>query len=239
MRVFQHADLEIDPSRGEIRRLGAALPVESKVLDLVFLLIEAGGRTVDYAEIRERLWPGVHVSRDAVYRVVKEARALLGDDGRRQAVIRTLPGRGVRWVAPVEVREEAHAGIERPGLDAIQALYESGRISAAREQAMLLARLPDGSPESLQAPKRALVRLLKQHSPRRVVLVAHSECLYYDVIAAWKDDLDGVKARQESDLREARALIESWFPDARVETYYAMKRESRLAFNPLELEEEP
>jgi hypothetical protein len=105
--------------------------------------------------------------------------------------------------------------------------------------AMLLARLPDGSPESLQAPKRALVQLLKQRSPRRVVLVAHSECLYYDVIGAWKDDLEGVKARQESDLREARALIESWFPDARVETYYALKQESRLAFNPLELEEEP
>jgi hypothetical protein len=104
---------------------------------------------------------------------------------------------------------------------------------------MLLARLPDGAPESLQAPKRALVQLLKQHSPRRVVLVAHSECLYYDVIAAWKDDLEGVRARQESDLREARALIESWFPDARVETYYALKQESRLAFNPLEPEEEP
>ncbi len=105
--------------------------------------------------------------------------------------------------------------------------------------AMLLARLPDGSPESLEAPKRALVEVLKRHSPRRVVLVAHSECLIYDVVGAWKDDLEGVKARQESDLREARDLIKSWYPKARVETYYAMKRESQLAFNPLELEEEP
>jgi hypothetical protein len=105
--------------------------------------------------------------------------------------------------------------------------------------AMLLARLPDGSPESLQAPKRALVEVLKRHSPRRVVLVAHSECLFYDVIAAWQDDLEGVKARQEADLREARDLIKSWYPNARVDTYYAMKRESQLAFNPLELEEEP
>jgi hypothetical protein len=105
--------------------------------------------------------------------------------------------------------------------------------------AMLLARFPDGAPESLQAPKRALVELLKRHSPRRVVLVAHSECLYYDVIGAWKDDLDGVKARQEQDLREARDLIASWYPKARIETYYAMKTGSRLAFNPLELEEEP
>ncbi len=102
---------------------------------------------------------------------------------------------------------------------------------------MLLGRVPEDVPEALRPAKRTLVEVLKRHSPRRVVLVAHSECLLYDAIAAWQDDLDAVKGRQELDLIQARKVIRSWFPKAQVEVYYAMKKDGRLAFNPLMLEE--
>ena len=152
MRIFCLGEIEIDPSHGEIRRDGQVVATETKVLGLVFLLVEADGRVVPQDEIHERLWPGVRVSRDALYRVVKEARAILGDDGRRQAVIRTLPGQGLRWVAPVEIREDVHSGIGRPTLDAIRDMYESGQIGEARKQALQLSRL---TPASENAPRRA------------------------------------------------------------------------------------
>ncbi len=152
MRTFWLRDIEIDPSRGEIRRGEQVVPAETKVRRLVFLLVEADGRLVSHDDVLAALWPGVRVSRDALYRIVKEARAVLGDDGRRQAVIRTLPGQGLRWVAPVEVREDAHSGIGRPTLEAIEDLYTSGRIAEARSQALQLARL---TPVAENAPQRA------------------------------------------------------------------------------------
>ena len=85
-------------------------------------------------------------------------------------------------------------------------------------------------PEDLQPAKRAAIEYLKRHAPRRVVLVAHSECLLYDTIAAWQDDLDAVKRRQHEHLVAARDAIQKWFPTTEVELFYADKDGNRLTF---------
>ena len=85
-------------------------------------------------------------------------------------------------------------------------------------------------PEHLQPARRAAVEFIKRHAPRRVVLVAHSECLIYDSIAAWQDDLERVKRHQHEHLVAARRAIERWFPGAEVELYYADKHGKRLTF---------
>jgi len=84
--------------------------------------------------------------------------------------------------------------------------------------------------EELQPAKRAAIEYLKRHAPRRVILVAHSECLLYDTIAAWQDDLDAVKRRQHEHLVAARDAIRKWFPTTEVELYYADKDGNRLTF---------
>lgn len=99
--------------------------------------------------------------------------------------------------------------------------------------AMLLALPPTEVPEDLQPAKRVLVEVLKRHSPRRVILIAHSECLLYDVLAAWQDRLDEVKGRQETDLRRATDTIKTWFPNTEVDVFYAQKDGDKLLFNPL------
>jgi len=85
-------------------------------------------------------------------------------------------------------------------------------------------------PEDLQPVKRSAIEYLKRHAPRRVVLVAHSDCLLYDTIAAWQDDLDEVKHRQHEHLIAAREAIERWFPETEVELYYADRSGNRLTF---------
>ena len=84
--------------------------------------------------------------------------------------------------------------------------------------------------EELQPAKRAAIEYLKRHAPRRVILVAHSECLLYDTIAAWQDDLDSVKRRQHEHLVAAQDAIHKWFPATEVELYYANKDGNRLTF---------
>jgi len=95
---------------------------------------------------------------------------------------------------------------------------------------MVIALADFELPEDLQPVKRATIEYLKQHAPRRVVLVAHSECLLYDTIAAWRDNLDEVKQHQHEHLVAARAAIKRWFPDTEVELFYADRAGNRLTF---------
>lgn len=100
---------------------------------------------------------------------------------------------------------------------------------------MVVAHTPiEVSPE-LKPAQRALVEVLKRHSPRRVILLAHSDCLLYDTVAAWQDKLGTVKQRQFEDLKQAVAVLKRWLPNSSVEVYYALKDGKRLLFNPVNL----
>ncbi|HEX4999796.1 MAG TPA: hypothetical protein VFY29_16370 [Terriglobia bacterium] len=102
---------------------------------------------------------------------------------------------------------------------------------------MMLARLNDVSvDESLKPLQRSTVEILKRYSPRRVVLVAHTNCIYYDTIAAWNNDQATVKQREIADLRAAVQVIRDWFPRAEVSGYLAEENASlrRLDFHPLD-----
>ena len=76
--------------------------VEPLVLALLRVLAEAAPEFVPRDRIEAELWPQVHVTPASLRQVVKQARRLVGDDGRRQDVIQTRRGRGYRLVLPVE-----------------------------------------------------------------------------------------------------------------------------------------
>jgi DNA-binding winged helix-turn-helix (wHTH) protein len=58
----------------------------------------------------DALWPEHFVSDDALERLVVLARRAVGDSGRTQRVIKTVRGRGYRFVAPVEEHPPAPSG---------------------------------------------------------------------------------------------------------------------------------
>lgn len=93
--------LLIDVSAREIRAGAAVVPVEPQVFDLLWLLVENRARLVSKDELVERIWGGRAISDAALSTCVKAARRALGDDGRRQAMIRTVHRRGFRFVGPV------------------------------------------------------------------------------------------------------------------------------------------
>lgn len=100
--------------------------------------------------------------------------------------------------------------------------------------AMLLAKIPTGDvPAILQPAKRAILESLKDFLPRRIILLAHSECYLYEVAAAWQNNLEEVKAKQIHDLKTAKDTLEVWFPKAKIEVYYAQKEGNILKFNQL------
>jgi TolB-like protein len=97
----------LDPQRFELARDGEAVHVEPQVLALVIHLIRNRERMVSKDEIARVVWNGRPVSDASIASRVRSARRALGDAGRRQSVIRTVHGRGFRFVA--DVREIAAA----------------------------------------------------------------------------------------------------------------------------------
>lgn len=116
-------------------------------------------------------------------------------------------------------------------LEGVPLEFPGGSLAIAK-----LAAVPMGG-EVLPA-QRSAIEILKRYSPKRIVIVAHSECIYYDTIGAWQDDLSGVEERQREDLRTARALLRVWFPKAEVRAYFAeLMADNTIQFLPVEEEQ--
>ena len=104
--VYRFASFELDPTKAELRLGGEVRPVEPQVFALLALLVENRERLVSREEIVDKVWEGRIVSDAAVASRIKSAREALGDDGKSQRFIRTIHGRGLRFVA--EVRMTGH-----------------------------------------------------------------------------------------------------------------------------------
>ena len=116
----------IDPETYEIREDGRPVPVEPQVFDLLIMLIENRQRTVGKDEIIEQVWKGRIISDATLSSRIKSARQALGDDGSAQKLIRTIHGRGFRFVGDVEQLDPLVAA----GTDASAAAAVVGGIAA-------------------------------------------------------------------------------------------------------------
>ena len=117
MPRFRFADCEIDSSRRLLRRSGREVAVQPKVMDLLIHLIEQRDRVVSTEELHRAVWPDATVTRSALSRCVVKARRAIGDTGERQRSLRTVHGRGFRFVAEVE-RVSGLAGQPAPEIPA-------------------------------------------------------------------------------------------------------------------------
>lgn len=114
---FRFGDCEIDLAGYELRRGDRACPIEPQVLELLIYLVTNPGRLVTKDELIAKVWGGRIVSDAALASRIKSARRAIGDDGEQQRFIRTVHGRGVRFVAevtagPCQQRDAAPVAID-------------------------------------------------------------------------------------------------------------------------------
>jgi len=98
---YRFGDWELDTELYELRRGGTPAKVEPRVFDLLHFLVRNAGRVVSRDEIVEAVWDGRIVSEATISTCLKAARQALGDDGRTQRFIKTVHGRGFRFVGEV------------------------------------------------------------------------------------------------------------------------------------------
>jgi len=141
-------DCEIDLAARELHRGGRRVRLEPKVFDLLALLLAHQDRVVTKDEVQDALWPGVVVTEASLDRSVMKARRAVGDDARRQGVIRTVPKHGYRFVAtlsPDAPRPFDPLRIEPEGLSPVRFAVSDGAHIAWRT-------LGEGPPDILSAP---------------------------------------------------------------------------------------
>jgi TolB-like protein len=100
--IYRFGSFELDPAKAELRAGGEVRHVEPQVFALLALLVENRDRLVSREEIIEKIWDGRIISDAAVASRIRSAREVLGDDGKSQHFIKTIHGRGLRFVAEAQ-----------------------------------------------------------------------------------------------------------------------------------------
>jgi class 3 adenylate cyclase/DNA-binding winged helix-turn-helix (wHTH) protein len=100
----------IDLRRQELRRAGEIVHVEPQVYDLLVHLVRNRGRVVSKDELLDTIWNGRIVSEAALSSRINAARKAIGDDGDRQALIKTIHRRGFRFIGAVQEGASAPVG---------------------------------------------------------------------------------------------------------------------------------
>jgi adenylate cyclase len=95
------------------------------------------GRLVSRDELIAEVWGGRIVSDAALSSRIKSARRAIGDDGERQLLIRTVHGRGFRFVAPL-----AANSLEAKHDDALRQHIKSGRPTTELKTSLALPDRP-------------------------------------------------------------------------------------------------
>ncbi len=161
--IFDHFTLDTDIA--ELRRGTAAVALEPQVFDLLVFLIENREQVASKDEIINAVWGGRFTSDAALSTCVKSLRKALQDDGEQQRYIKTLRGRGFRFVADIIVAEAT----------AIQNLQP---ITSPVQQSILLHSLQQNPTEFITQGKPSIIVL-----PFQNLLVNQQDSVIADAMA--------------------------------------------------------
>ncbi len=102
-------EFEIDLRCGELRRNGDKIKLQERPFQVLTALIERPGEVVTRQEMQQKLWPTDTFGdfEHSINTAVKKLREALGDDAENPRFIETLPRRGYRLIAPVEIVEKS------------------------------------------------------------------------------------------------------------------------------------
>lgn len=112
-RICRFGVYEADFGAGTLKRHGIPLRVQEQPFRILSLLLERPGQVVSRDELRSRLWPeGTFVEFDgSLNTALMKLRAVLNDDPNNPRFVETVPKKGYRFIAPVQVPESASAAI--------------------------------------------------------------------------------------------------------------------------------
>src|SRR5262245_12565873 len=109
--VYRFGLFEVDGRLGELRKQGRVIKLRGRPFDILLLLLGRRGDLISRDELRQQLWPAdTFVDFDhGLNSAMNRLREALGDSAESPRYIETLPKRGYRFIAPIEVVARAAA----------------------------------------------------------------------------------------------------------------------------------
>src|SRR5215203_2561375 len=101
--IHRFSDFTIDIEQKVLLRGGKAIPMAPKVFETLLALVENHGRIVLKEELMKRLWPDTFVEESNLTFNIQQLRKSLGDNAREPIYVETIPRRGYRFIAGVEI----------------------------------------------------------------------------------------------------------------------------------------
>jgi TolB-like protein/DNA-binding winged helix-turn-helix (wHTH) protein len=93
----------VDPSLNTVSQDGKTTHLEPKVIEVLVCLAQHPGETLPKDKLLQTVWPDTFVTEDVLTRSISELRRVFEDDAKDPHIIQTIPKRGYRLLAPVQV----------------------------------------------------------------------------------------------------------------------------------------
>ena len=101
--VYRFGPFQYDSGQHLLFREGELVPLAPKVTETLRVLLQHYGRVVEKAELIREVWPDTTVDDVGLARNISQLRKALGDETESCKYVETLPKRGYRFIAEVEI----------------------------------------------------------------------------------------------------------------------------------------
>ncbi len=149
--IYAFGACRLDTDRRELWRGEEPAAVEPQVFDVLQCLVENRDRVVGKEELIDRVWEGRFIADATLSTRINAARRAVGDNGKDQAVIRTIAKRGFRFVAEV-IRESPTGAITtvskpRPDIKDVSDIGPTERLSLPDKPSLAVMPFANVSPD--------------------------------------------------------------------------------------------
>jgi TolB-like protein/DNA-binding winged helix-turn-helix (wHTH) protein len=144
-KVLGFGPFQVDLTTHELRKFGTRVRIPEQSFQILAVLLEAPGELITREAMRSRLWPpDTYVDFERSLTVaVNRLRAALSDSAEKPRYIQTLPRRGYRFIAPVEVVSNGRRAVsESPAKPETEAAEVEPSRPAVESVPPLTARRP-------------------------------------------------------------------------------------------------
>jgi TolB-like protein/thioredoxin-like negative regulator of GroEL len=100
---FRVGRWSVDPNTGTLSGEGSTRRLQPRTMAVLQRLSESAGVLVSKQQLLDEVWEGAFVGEDVLSRCIADIRRAMNDDARQPTVIETVPRRGYRLIAPVEL----------------------------------------------------------------------------------------------------------------------------------------
>jgi DNA-binding winged helix-turn-helix (wHTH) protein len=99
---FLFGPFRLLPGQRQLEQNGRVVQLGSRACEILIALVERAGELVDKRELMARAWPSTTVVEANLRTQMNGLRRVLAEGGAGDSYVATIPGRGYRFIVPVD-----------------------------------------------------------------------------------------------------------------------------------------